>query len=153
MLPPITLHPFHYKGDEAIGINVHFYTPLEREVRKLKGIKWCGQNNLWYLPLSKEHYEKIKAFLADKATLQVAFLRQYLEQRKNIAPLKNGQRLSKARALIISNHPLSKENLEAYRKYHELLILKGYSDKTYKNIHQRVSSLIEVAKGDKCYKP
>ncbi len=82
-------------------MDIHFDTALEKEIRKLKGIKWCGQNNLWYLPLSKEHYEKIKVFLEGKATLQVALLRQYLEQKKSIAPLQNGQKLSKARALII----------------------------------------------------
>jgi integrase/recombinase XerD len=54
MLPQITLRPFHYRGSEVVGLDLGLNTTLEKEIRKLKGIKWCGSNNLWYVPLTKE---------------------------------------------------------------------------------------------------
>jgi hypothetical protein len=68
------LRPFHYKGQQALGMDIRFDTALEREIRKLKGIKWRGQNNLWYLPISKELYETVKTFIADKALCRWPFL-------------------------------------------------------------------------------
>lgn len=145
-LPVITVRPFHYNAQEVIGLDVHFDVALEKEIRKLKGIKWCSHNNLWYLPLTKENYETIKAFLAGKATLHTAVLRQYLEQRKCVQPLQKGKTISKARAILISTHPLSKENIEAFRTYQELLILKGYSEKTFKTYTTEFHCLLRLLK-------
>jgi len=39
MLPQITLRPFHDKGEEVIGFDFNLNSELEKEVRKLKGIK------------------------------------------------------------------------------------------------------------------
>jgi site-specific recombinase XerD len=43
----------------------------------------------------------------------------------------NQNKLSKARAEILLNFPLSPENLEAFQKYQDLLKLKGYSKRTF----------------------
>jgi site-specific recombinase XerD len=146
MLPAITLRPFHYRGAEQLGMDTHFDSALEREVRKIRGVKWCGENNLWYLPLSKEAYENIRAFLEGKATVDIKQLKAYLEQRKSVQPLIKREKLTKARALIISSFPLSIENLQAFRSYQELLILKGYSEKTFKTYVNEFHHLLRLLK-------
>jgi hypothetical protein len=50
MLPTVTFGPFHYKGEEVIGFDLNLNNELEKEVRKLRGIKWCSPNKLWYVP-------------------------------------------------------------------------------------------------------
>ena len=72
MLPQITLRPFHYRGSEVIGLDIGLDQALEKEIRRLKGIKWCGRNNLWYVPLNKESYSHMKDFLTGKAQLETA---------------------------------------------------------------------------------
>lgn len=127
----ITLTPIHVRGQEAIGIPQPLDKDLEYTVRKLKSIKWSGTHHLWYLPLQKENYQLIKAILKDKAILDTSTLRQYLEQRKTVLPLLNQPKVSKQRADMILQYPLSKDNQNAFSQYMELLQLKGYSPKTF----------------------
>jgi integrase/recombinase XerD len=79
MLPTVVLRPFHYRGQEVIGFDLNLDTGLEKEVRKLKGIKWCGTNNLWYIPLSREQYEQTKAFFEGKISFDLRPLQEYLK--------------------------------------------------------------------------
>jgi integrase/recombinase XerD len=64
-----------------------------------------------------------------------------------VQPLLKRKVISRQRALIISTHPLSKENLEAFRKYQELLILKGYSQKTFHTYTNEFHLLLRLLKG------
>jgi hypothetical protein len=100
---------------------------LEIEIRKIKGIKWCGEKRCWYLPLSKENYLKIKEAIKDKANINSEALRDYLVQKKAIQPLLKKPTVTKARAKQLLDFPLSPENLEAFETYQALLKLKGYS--------------------------
>ena len=86
MLPTISLRPYHYRAQEIIAIDHKANLSLEKEIRKLKGVKWWREKDLWYLPLSKENYIRIKDFLSGKATLEINSLRTYLEQRKTALP-------------------------------------------------------------------
>ena len=54
--------------------------------------------------------------------------------------------LSKARALIISKYSLSRENIEAFQKYQELLVLKGYSERTFKTYTNEFHCLLRLLK-------
>jgi site-specific recombinase XerD len=130
MLPSITLTPFHYRGQESIGLVCLLERDLELLIRKIKGVKWCGEKSCWYLPLSKESYLTIKAALNGKATLNSDPLRRYLEQKKAVQPLGNKPAISKTRAQQLLNFPLCPENLEAFKSYQALLKLKGYSERT-----------------------
>ena len=78
----ITLTPFHYRTQECIGLVCLLEPDLELTIRKIKGIKWCGEKGCWYLQLSKEAYQIIKTALKDQALLNQAPLRTYLEQKK-----------------------------------------------------------------------
>src|SRR5829696_3273283 len=144
MLPTIVLRPFHYRAQECIGIDLQLNNSLEKEIRKIKGIKWWGGKDWWYLPLSKENYLKIKFFLAGKAILYISPLRQYLEQRKAAALLISKEKVSKARAQLLIDFPLCKENLEAFQKFQNLLILKAYSKNTVKTYTNEFHFLLRL---------
>lgn len=133
MLPLIILRPFHYRSEEALGLDLGAHPELEKVVRKLKGIRWCGQNGWWYLPLSKENYERIKTFVAPFAALDAQWLRQYLEQRKVAKEAQlQGSAVSPRRVQQFLSTPLSQENQQALRRYTALLELKAYSKATLK---------------------
>jgi site-specific recombinase XerD len=131
MLPLITLRPFHYRSEEALGLDLGQHPELEKEVRRLKSIRWCGTNGWWYLPLSRESYERIRQFVAPFATLDVRWLCRYLEQRKAAQAANiQGQKVTPRRVQQFLTTPLSPENQEALRRYTELLELKAYSRAT-----------------------
>ena len=130
MLPTITLRPFHYRGSEAIGLDMALDNSLEKEIRKLKGAKWCGEHGLWYLPLHKESYTLIKVRLEGIACLETTALRRYLEQRKAALRTTSKEKVSKQKAKQLLLAPLSPENLQAFQKYSDLLLLKAYSPQT-----------------------
>ena len=44
MLATVRLQPFHCSGGEVIGFDFVLDNELEKEVRKLKGINWCGKS-------------------------------------------------------------------------------------------------------------
>jgi site-specific recombinase XerD len=131
MLPTIRLQPFHYRGKEVIGFDLLLDNTLEKEVRKLKGVKWCGERKLWYIPLSRESYELASTYFKSKLSLDASLLRRYLEQRKAVRPDARLPSVSKARADLLIHFPLSKENLKAFEQYQRLLKLKGYSPRTF----------------------
>jgi hypothetical protein len=86
MLAAITLTPFHYRGQEGMGLVCLLERDLELTIRKIKGVKWCGEKSCWYLPLSKEEYHKLKKALKDRAILNNEPLRRYLEQKNAVQP-------------------------------------------------------------------
>jgi site-specific recombinase XerD len=146
MLPTVRLQPFHYRGEEVIGFDLLLDDSLEKEVRKLKGIKWCGEKGMWYMPLSREGYEKARDFFKDKLCFDATLLRQYLEQRKAAAMLLVNDRVSKKRAIILHDFPLSQDNLNAFQKFQQLLILKGYSPNTFRTYTNEFHLLLRLLK-------
>lgn len=132
MIKSILLLPFHFNGTECLGIGCSLDRELEGEIRRLKGVKWSGQHRCWFLPLTKESYQRIKDHLHGKVVFDITRLKAYLEQKKAITPLVKSNQISKRRAVQIIKDPLSEENLAAFKKYEELLVLKGYSPRTIK---------------------
>lgn len=146
MLPTVCLQPFHYRGSEVIGFDLLLDNELEKEVRKLKGIRWCGEKRMWYVPLNKESYEKAQTFFQQKITLDASLLRRYLEQRKGAALLLVKDRVSKKRATILHDFPLSPDNLKAFQQFQQLLVLKGYSPNTFRTYTNEFHHLLRLLK-------
>lgn len=148
MTHAITLTPYHYRGQECIGLVCLLERELELHIRKIKGIKWCGAKSCWYLPLTKEAYLTIKASLQERATLNIEPLQRYLQQKKAIQPLLKQPVVTKKRAQLLLNFPLCEENLHAFRNYQALLKLKGYSERTIetycKTFHYLLRLLVTV---------
>jgi len=117
MLPLIILRPFHYRSEEVLGLDLGTHSELEKEMRKLKGIRWCGQNGWWYLPLTKENFETMKAAVAPYATLDTRWLRQYLEQKQVAKEAQvQGRTVSPRRLQQFLITPLSEENAAALKR-------------------------------------
>lgn len=144
MLPTICLRPFHYRGQEVIGFDLLLNTTLEKEIRKLRGIRWCGGNNLWYIPLTREDYKKAKTFFEGKVSFETHVLKAYLEQRRSCLPLVASEQLGKRRADLLLNYPLCKENLSAFERYYALLQLKGYSPNTIRTYLNEFHPLLRL---------
>lgn len=126
----LTIRPLYERGIEAIGVPQPLDKNLEYTIRKIKGIKWSGTYKVWYLPLNKPNFLLLADALKAKATLDTQLLKQYLEQRKSVQLLHNRERVSQKRAQILLQQPLSEENLEAFRQYQQLLLLKAYRPQT-----------------------
>src|SRR5438309_5468768 len=103
MATTIILTPFHYRAQESIGLVCLLERELELQIRKIKGIKWCGEKSCWYLPLDKESYLKIKTALKETVLLNPEPLRKYLEQKKAVQPLLKKPKVTKARAQLLLN--------------------------------------------------
>ncbi|MDP1764607.1 MAG: hypothetical protein Q8L07_12065 [Sediminibacterium sp.] len=65
----IVLKPFHHRGEECIGIYYTIDTGLNKLLNKEAGAKWSRTNECWYVPLSKENYQKIVLALKGKAEI------------------------------------------------------------------------------------
>ncbi|NTS44020.1 site-specific integrase [Flavisolibacter sp. BT320] len=145
MLPTITLRPFHYRSEEALGLDLNGHLSLEPQIRRLKGIRWCGEKGWWYLPLSQENYHRIKAFTALLATLDARWLCQYLEQRKASQEARlQGEKVSPRRLQQFLTTPLSPDNQLALKRYTELLELKAYSPATHKTYTGAFYQLLRI---------
>ncbi|MBK5271289.1 MAG: hypothetical protein JJE22_09770 [Bacteroidia bacterium] len=78
----IQLKPLHHRGQECIGIYFENYPSLNTIIRKQAGAKWSQTNKCWYLPLSKENYNRLFFALKGKAVIEQSALHQYLAAKK-----------------------------------------------------------------------
>jgi site-specific recombinase XerD len=109
----------------------------------LKGIKWCGEKNWWYLPLQKDSYLLVHEKLSKDVQFNTFPLKQYLDQRKHL-PVPSGKYLSKRKATMLLTTPLSTENAKAFEAYHNMLTLKGYSKNTIKTYCSELYALLRL---------
>ena len=145
MLPLITLRPFHYRSEEALGLDLNGHSALEQEIRKLRRIRWCGWKGWWYLPLCRESYECIKASTAAFATLDARWLCLYLDQRKTAQAANiQGQKVSPRRVQQFLTAPLCPDNQQALKRFTELLELKAYSPATHKTYTGAFYALLRI---------
>lgn len=126
----LKLLPGFYKGSEVILLYFAPNRDLELEVRKIKGIRWSSQHSRWYLPLSKSNYLALSAALGKATEIDSTGLQNYLQQKRALTTQPADTSLSKARAELLMSFPLCPENLQAFKKFREQIILKGYSNKT-----------------------
>ncbi|RPD45180.1 tyrosine-type recombinase/integrase [Paracnuella aquatica] len=87
---------------------------------------------------------QIKDTLHGIATLEATPLKQYLEQRRAVQPMINGEQLSKQRVQIILEHPLSPENLHALTRLQAMIQLKGYSHNTLQSYSNEFHLLLRL---------
>jgi len=128
----ITLKPLYHRGTENIAV---CFTPdqvIEQQVRQVSGARWSRTHQCWYVPLSKESYAALKVQIKGRADLNTKLLKQYLEQRKSVHPFVKNDALSKQRALLLLQHPLNPQTLQAFKAFQAMLQLKGYSVNTFR---------------------
>lgn len=143
----LTLQPLHVHGTEALGVASHLDRDLEYAVRKIKGIRWCGAQHLWYLPFCKASYLLFKEALQGIVLLDTTSLKKYLEQRKSVQPLLGSRTLSKKRTHQLLQQPLSADNLAAFTQYGDMLRLRGYTPQTIRTYCGEFHLFLRLLKG------
>src|SRR4030095_9068736 len=84
MKPLIALKPFLHRGGEHIGIYFQNNLSLNILIKDKAGGKWSQTGKCWYVPISREAYEKIKTALPVSVTLESEELKKYLEKKNQI---------------------------------------------------------------------
>ena len=82
----VILKPLHHQGQECIGIYFENYGSINTLIRKQAGAKWSQSNKCWYIPLSKQHYNKLFFALKGKASIEQEELHKYLANKKIVSP-------------------------------------------------------------------
>lgn len=154
MKPLVTLKPIQHDGAEQIGIYFANDVSLNVLIRKKAGGRWSRTHQCWYLPLTRESYEKLKTAICPVVRLQVTELKKYLEEKRkgrlrqtgvwNDAhpmpmkrPMKPGMLKVRSRISPINNHVVP--------SMIEALKLRAYSSSTIKTyVNEMVQLLITI---------
>ncbi|MDZ4810223.1 MAG: tyrosine-type recombinase/integrase [Bacteroidota bacterium] len=81
----VILKPLHHRNQECIGIYFDNYGTINTLIRKQANAKWSQSNKCWYVPLSKENYNKLFFALKGKAEIEKSELHSYLaDKKKNV---------------------------------------------------------------------
>lgn len=78
------------------------------------------------------------------ATLETSLLRKYLEERQLFLPVTSKEKVSKQRAMILLQHPLSEENRSAFCRFQQMIQLKGYSPNTLRSYSNELHFLLRL---------
>jgi site-specific recombinase XerD len=128
----IILKPLYHRGKENIALLCAYNEKINDAVRRIDNIRWSKTHKCWYTPMERSYYPIIKNALADKATIDAGKLKTYLAQRQSVKALATKEQLGKQRAELLMLHPLSGNNLQAFKEYQDGIQLKGYSPNTFR---------------------
>jgi integrase/recombinase XerD len=153
----VILKPLQHREQECIGIYFENNAAINNAIRQKAAARWSRTNKCWYVPLSKENYNKLAFALKGKAVIEQALLHQYLADKKkkqttNIAviPIKAIQQKP---AIIIPKKishykaiKIQQVNSHVLPKMEEHLKLKAYSTSTKRTYLQEMSHLLGMLK-------
>jgi site-specific recombinase XerD len=156
----ITVKPLQHRGQECIGIYFANKAKLNGALRKHTNARWSQSNTCWYLPLSKEAYNKIAFAMKGLAEIDNTALRHYLLQKKktgateksNPATLLPAKKEApqadwiNQRALMYKGNGISPVNSHVLPAMEQRLKLKAYSRSTMKTYLNEMSQLLQVLK-------
>jgi hypothetical protein len=105
-LVEVILKPLHHRGQDIIGIYFEKNPAIQSLIQKQAAARWSKTNSCWYIPLSKENYEKLSLALREQATLDTGELKKYLlDKKKNgvatiIAPSPKKLKMKKRKSIF-----------------------------------------------------
>ena len=82
----VVLKPLFHRGKECIGIYFDIHFRIQGALQKTGLVKFSRTHKCWYVPLSKENYNKIFFALEGLATFEQSALHQYLSEKKKEPP-------------------------------------------------------------------
>lgn len=130
----ITIKPIHHRGEEKLAIYFTFDKLIDTAARSIKGIKWSQTHRCWYLPLSKECFQRAYDKLKHFGGIDYAELKEYLETRKKVSVIKaQTQEVVKEIKVgprEISTFAVSPANLGLLDQTIKTLKLKAYANNT-----------------------
>ena len=165
----VTLKPLYHRGQECIGIWFENSGTLNGAISKNAGAKWSQTNKCWYVPLSKENYNKLFFTLKGKATIEQSVLHQYLADKKKKISATNKPILTTKAAItthetitivkkpVLVNSGLIKKQVTVYKSgkiqlinahiipaMEQQLKLKAYSPSTIKTYLGEMTQLLTI---------
>lgn len=166
----ILLKPLLHRGQEWIGIYFDNYGTINTLIRKQAGAKWSKTNKCWYIPLSKEAYNKLFFALKGKAEIEQSGLHTYLADKKKISAqnppqpgikklLKPGTKTTVNKGKSFTNNQLIINKTVVYKggnihsvnahvlpAMEQYLKLKAYSSSTIRTYLSEVTQLLVLLK-------
>ncbi len=143
-----------HRGHECIGIYFQKNEIIQKVIQKDAGARWSKTNSCWYIPLSKENYEKLCQALKELAIMNTDGLRKYLLQKKKeqpaaqAVPKTQNHLVNPKKSPVLKNQPsvLSEENSKAFSEYKNTLTLKAYSQSTVRTYCNEFHVFLETLK-------
>ncbi len=155
----VTLQPFEHKGQECIGIYFPQQQVLNKAVKKISGTRWTNTFKCWYVPLGRDNYNQIAGAFTTVATIDNKALRAWLVEKKKIPPSGlislpvSASVVPPCKPVLRHSAPFAKKqqpvvihsiNAHILPQMRELIILKGYSDKTKTTYLSEMSQLLQT---------
>lgn len=81
----VTLKPLLHRNQECIGIYFQNDSGINNIIRKISGARWSQTNKCWWIPLSKDSYNKLFFALKGKVEIEQTALHHYLTEKKKSA--------------------------------------------------------------------
>jgi integrase/recombinase XerD len=156
----VILKAMLHQNTECIGIFFSKNTLLQKIIRKQPAAKWSHTNTCWYIPLTETAYHLLVKNLKEKAVIDNAALKAYLEKKKRlttgpgvqtVVPVTPQSETTKKPAPVkpvskTAVWQLSSQNLKALQNFNEILILKAYSPSTIKTYTNEFMQLLQLLK-------
>lgn len=155
----VTLKPLHHHEQECIGIYFEHDSQINGAIRKNAKAKWSQTNKCWYVPLSKENYNKIFFALKGQAEIEQSALHTYLAEKKkkafSIKPLPdeslkpvvlNNKIVPVQKLVIYKTGGIHSVNAHVLPAMQQQLKLKAYSPSTIKTYINEMAQLLLTIK-------
>ena len=150
----VTLKALLHRNHECIGIFFAKNTGLQKIVCRQPGVKWSQTNTCWYIPLTETAYCLLMQAFKDKAVVNNAVLKTYLQKRKKVEAALPQQKQAENKMQATPTKPvalstawqLSAVNTVALEKLVQHLQLKAYSQSTIKTYCNEFMQLLKLLK-------
>ena len=155
----VILKPLIHHGRECISIYFEHDPTINNLIRKQAGAKWSNTQKAWWIPMSKEHYNKLFFALKGRAELEYSALHDYLSERKrknipaqqiNNLPAKSinkvPEKIRQEEVIIAKSKKIDPVNAHILPAMKQKLKLKAYSASTIKTYLNEMSQLLQTIK-------
>ncbi|HWR33039.1 MAG TPA: tyrosine-type recombinase/integrase [Chitinophagaceae bacterium] len=158
----VVLKPLQHRGQECIGIWFENDPKLNGVIRKGADARWSQTKKIWYVPLSKENYNKLFVALKGKAEIDRSALNSYLIEKKkttsgkktvlsaNLVVQKNTvpvqRQLMQRQTPALNNIAINVVNAHILPAMQQYLTLKSYSHSTIRTYLNEVGVFLRTIK-------
>lgn len=161
----IELKPLQHRDQECIGIYFGQHAKINGTIRQKAGARWSQTKKCWYVPLSKENYNKLIFALKGLAIIEQKELYDHLTKKKGKEKISNttfkpDRETVTTKKIIPVNlkptqvkqekyDPIFPVNEHVLPKLEQYLKLKGYSASTIRTYLNEVGTFLRTIKQHK----
>lgn len=161
----VQLKPLQHRDQECIGIYFEHHTKINIAIRQKAGALWSQTKKCWYVPLSKENYNKLSFALKGLAIIEQKELYEHLTKKKGKEKISNttfkpDRETVTTKKIIPVNlkptqvkqekyDPIFPVNEHVLPKLEQYLKLKGYSASTIRTYLNEVGTFLRTIKQHK----